>query len=195
MNGKKYNIFILDLTNARNSELLEAMGGYIWVKDATDPSVNIDVQIDNSANDKLNLHKSNGVVARFEKLFISNTAQSGKTITLLITPDFNTFRTIEQVFSIAQDMIIGAPTPTVYNVTCATAGTEYSQGLGECRKFIIKPRTGNLKLCFTSGQSGTTFLTIPAGSSYSEDFIHPTALTLYFQDDVAGAIAEIVKWL
>lgn len=89
-----------------------------------------------------------------------------------------------------------AATPVIYNVTMTLAATEYSQALpANAKKFLIKCRTAfDVKLAFTSGQSGTTYLTIPAGMAYSEDLIQPTAITLYFQCATAAQVAEIIAW-
>ena len=89
-----------------------------------------------------------------------------------------------------------AATPVVYNVTMTTAATEYNQALpSSTKKFLIKCRTlYDVKLCFTSGQSGTTYITVPAGMSYYEDLIQPATLTLYVQCATAAQVAEIVAW-
>jgi len=96
----------------------------------------------------------------------------------------------------SKNFIEKATTPAIYNVTCTTANTEYSQALpANARKFLIKPRgTGDLKVCFTSGASGTTYATVKSGASYYEDLIQPSALTFYFQSPTAGEVAEIVAW-
>lgn len=87
-------------------------------------------------------------------------------------------------------------TPAIYNVTMTNADTEYSQALpANTRKFLIKCRTSfAIKLSFTSGQSGTTYLTVPADQSYWEDQINDASITLYFQCANAGKVAEIVAW-
>lgn len=86
--------------------------------------------------------------------------------------------------------------PTIYNVTMTNASTEYSQALpANTRKFLIKCRTGyDIQVCFANGQSGTTYLTVPAGFSYGEDQINDASITLYFQCATAGQVAEIVAW-
>jgi len=87
-----------------------------------------------------------------------------------------------------------ATTPTIYNVTCTNADTEYSQTLpANTKKFTIKARGGSLKVCFTSGQSGTTYILLADGQSWSEDNIEFSG-TLYFQSPSAGTVAEIIAW-
>uniref|UniRef100_A0A6M3XX73 Tail protein n=1 Tax=viral metagenome TaxID=1070528 RepID=A0A6M3XX73_9ZZZZ len=93
-------------------------------------------------------------------------------------------------------MVNRAVTPNVYNVTMTSANTEYSQALpANTKKFLIKCRAAyDIKVCFTSGQSGITYVTVPAGMSYWEDLIQPSAITLYFQCATAAQVAEIVAW-
>lgn len=89
-----------------------------------------------------------------------------------------------------------ATTPVVYNVTMTLASTEYSQALpANTKKFLIKCRTlYDIQLCFTNAGSGTLYITVPAGMSYYEDLIQPSALTLYFQCATAAQVVEIVTW-
>jgi hypothetical protein len=87
-------------------------------------------------------------------------------------------------------------TAVVYNVTMTAANTEYSQALpADCKKFAVKCRGEyDLKLAFAEGQSGTTFITIPASQCYWDDLIQPASLTLYVQCATAAQVAEIVAW-
>lgn len=88
-----------------------------------------------------------------------------------------------------------ASSPTIYNVSVTLANTEYSQALSANTKaFTIKVRgTGSIKLAFTSGQSGTNYLTIHGGSTYSAGSIDYSG-SLYFQSPKAAQLVEIVAW-
>jgi hypothetical protein len=88
--------------------------------------------------------------------------------------------------------------PKIYNVTCTLADTEYSQALSSFSgKFEIKPRdpSTDIKVSFTSGQSGSLYWTIFGGAS--DENIGPFAgvKTVYFQSATAGAIVEILEFL
>ena len=86
---------------------------------------------------------------------------------------------------------------TIANVTMTTGDTEYNYALpAGTQKVLIKLRgTGAVcKLAYVSGQSGTTYLTIPAGSSKTIEGIKGTAMTLYFQSPTASQVAEIESW-
>lgn len=86
--------------------------------------------------------------------------------------------------------------PTTANVSMTNAATEYSYAFPEgTKKFKIKLRALNalLQVAFTSGASGTTYLTVPYG-----DFLEVNAkvggATIYFQSPSASQMAEIQIW-
>lgn len=87
--------------------------------------------------------------------------------------------------------------PTIANVAMTSSNTEYSYSLpaGTIR-FEIKLRSLNalLKLSFVSGESGTTYITIPYGSSYREDDVKGTPISLYFQSPTASQVLEVKTW-
>jgi hypothetical protein len=88
-----------------------------------------------------------------------------------------------------------ASTATIYNVVVATANNEVSQALSPSTKsFTIKVRgTSSLKLAFASGQSGTNYVTISAGSAFTQDGLDFDG-TLYFQTPKAAQLVEILEW-
>lgn len=133
--------------------------------------------------------------------YLKNEAQEGKELIIAIGRAFYTEPALAgQVLLMNKLMEIISPashakTPALYNVVCTVAGTEYDQALpANTKKFLIKARGGALKVCFTEGQSGTTYMELEIGKAYWEDLIEPESLTLYFQSPVAGTVAEIVVW-
>ncbi|MFA5128554.1 MAG: hypothetical protein WC445_01155 [Patescibacteria group bacterium] len=86
---------------------------------------------------------------------------------------------------------------TLYNKTLTLADTEYSQALPtDTRKVLISERSGgaDLKLAYVSGESGTKFITIRAGSSKYLEGVYLSGVTLYMQSPTAGAVIEIEVW-
>ncbi len=86
---------------------------------------------------------------------------------------------------------------TIYNKTLTLADTEYSQALpAGTRKVLIKERTGaaDLKLAYVSGESGTNYITILAGSSKYLEGVYLSDITLYMQSPTAGAVIEVEVW-
>ena len=88
--------------------------------------------------------------------------------------------------------------PTIANTSMADAGTEYSYALPKnTTKFTIKLESQNakLQLAWTSGATGTTYVTIPANSSHTEEIKPRNAtLTLYFQSALGSQTAQIYSW-
>lgn len=87
--------------------------------------------------------------------------------------------------------------PTIANVAMAGATTECSYDIpAGTKRFEIKLRALNalLKLSFTEGASGTTYMTIPYGGSYIENDVKAGPITLYFQSPTASQVAEIKTW-
>jgi hypothetical protein len=89
-----------------------------------------------------------------------------------------------------------ATTPTIYNVTCTVASTEYSQSLpSNCKAFTIgirsKIATHTWQLKFSAG--GTAFY-FKGSESYFESNILLASQTLYFQSDYAGDIIQIIAY-
>ena len=89
-------------------------------------------------------------------------------------------------------------TPDVDNVTMAVAGSEYSYALvNGTKKITLKSReNGKLQITWTSGTSGSNYITIGPGSSYTIDNIDVGAgLVLYFQSTKTADTLEIMYWI
>jgi hypothetical protein len=97
-------------------------------------------------------------------------------------------------------MVADGFAPTTVNVAMTLANTEYSYTLPTgTRKFMIKLRsaTSDMKLNLgkTGSLSGTTYITVPAGGNYFEEFVNSELDTkLYFQSPDALQTAEIMVW-
>ncbi len=86
----------------------------------------------------------------------------------------------------------------IYNLTLTLANTEYAQALStNARKIFIRERAGTsaLKLAYTLGQSGITYITIPIGGSKLVDGVFLQGLTLYLQSPTANVKVEIEEWV
>lgn len=88
-------------------------------------------------------------------------------------------------------------TPTILNVSVPNADTEVSQALASgTKRFTIKVRgSAQMKLAYSSGQSGLVYLTLPPGTSYEESELSLTGVTLYFQTNKTNQTVEIVQWV
>jgi hypothetical protein len=87
-------------------------------------------------------------------------------------------------------------TPSIANLSMPTKNTEYSISLpSNSRQFILRPRAGKIQLSFTSGQSNTTYITIPKGSAFDVGDIKATSLTIYMRSDTANEVVEVMSWV
>ncbi len=82
-----YETLVLDLATARNGVEYSFSGNFIKVIDASDINANIDVAFNSSGHDAINLKKGRGIRADVLKWYLTNSAQAGKTVTLLIATD------------------------------------------------------------------------------------------------------------
>lgn len=90
-----------------------------------------------------------------------------------------------------------ARSPSIFNIQITNANTESSQLLPDkTRQFVIRVRNGRsgLKVAFNPGESGSNFISIPRGSSYREEYLDTTNLTIYFQTDQPNQTIELITW-
>jgi len=84
------------------------------------------------------------------------------------------------------------------NVSVTNADTEYSYAFpANTVSFYIKLRAQNalLKYAWTSGASGTTYITVPQNGLYSRPGIDLTGKTIYFQSPTASGTVEIESYI
>ncbi len=99
---------------------------------------------------------------------------------------------------------VDAPTatPTIYNVTCTVADTEYSQALDtNCRGFEFQARTeAVVRFAVVTGKVATPtapYMTLKAGDYYVSPQLAQGASpsTLYVASPTAGTAVEIIAWV
>ena len=87
--------------------------------------------------------------------------------------------------------------PTIANVSLATADTEGSYAIpaGTKRiKFKLRALNALLKYSFVSGESGTTYVTVPYGDIEEINDASLGGKTIYFQSPTASQTVEIRTW-
>jgi hypothetical protein len=93
--------------------------------------------------------------------------------------------------------------PTIYNVTMTNADTEYSQLLpAGCKRFAMSVIGGAaadiFRVAFVTGKVATPtapYLQYPGDVEYFEDDVNLAAQTVFFADDSAGKVMQIVAWV
>ena len=94
--------------------------------------------------------------------------------------------------------VLASTAPQIAILAMPIAATEYSIALpAGCRQFQIKLRSSAvLKLAYTSGQSGITYITIPRHCFYAESDIKlDGTVTLYVQSPIALQELEVLAWV
>lgn len=92
-------------------------------------------------------------------------------------------------------------TPTIYNVTCTNADTEYSQALpANCRFLEFQARTeAVIRFAFETGKvagPASPYMTLKAGDYYASPMIGQglAPSTLYVASPTAGVVVELLAW-
>jgi hypothetical protein len=99
--------------------------------------------------------------------------------------------------SVPVDFVVSDSTPDIKNITLVSANVEQSVTLETgLRQIMIRnrsPQNAVLKIAFTSGESGTKFITIPKGNSFNLENINFNSKTLYLQSNQDNTIVEILQ--
>jgi hypothetical protein len=85
--------------------------------------------------------------------------------------------------------------PQIINLSLTNSGTEYAYAFpAGTKKFTMRSRnSGRIQFSFAVGQSNTVYMTLPIGSSYTEEKLD-TNFSIYVQSNKNNDIAEIVYW-
>lgn len=195
-----YDSFIVNFPNSINDLEFYHSGTYFYVVDITG---SVNVKFNETYNASIPLRRLRGITTPFYRFYISGT--SGSSITIAISRNEAEFSINDYGFegsnlTIASGSLtvnnLYAGAPTIANISCPTAGTEYSYAIpNNTRRINLKSRlSATINLCFSVGQSGSIFISIPPNSTYFEDFLTTTALTAYFRTDVAANFVEVLTW-
>jgi len=86
--------------------------------------------------------------------------------------------------------------PFIFNVSMASAGTEYLQALPDkTKKLTVKLRgMGELKIAFVAGDTALNWITIPGGCSFTEENLSLDGATIYLSSNLAAQTAELLAW-
>lgn len=87
-------------------------------------------------------------------------------------------------------------TPSLFNVVCPTAGTEYSQLIpNNTTQLQLKVRNNaKLQLAWIPGTTMTNFLTLTPGMIYVLESVKLTSKTVYFTSSKDDTVVEILSW-
>jgi hypothetical protein len=99
-------------------------------------------------------------------------------------------------FALSEVTLTGATEQRITNVDAPVANTEYSLALSANLKSItIRSRlVSRVQFAFVSGESNVTYMTIPAGASFSQSNLTLSAATLYFQTNIDSNTLEVLEF-
>lgn len=85
----------IDLTNARDDELIHASGMFVWMADGSSSGGRLDIRFNDRRSDRVPFYRGSAFSGiNFDKLLISNDAQEGRTLTM-VTGNVDAFFAIE----------------------------------------------------------------------------------------------------
>jgi len=116
----RYHLFQLDLTAARVNEAFDLAGGFLFMRAASAAGSNITIRFDSPTADAVPFKKGDKREGKFRTLYISNAAQSGRTLDILITEGPEEF-TYELAVEISTISLIDTVTTIVDPVTISGA--------------------------------------------------------------------------
>lgn len=141
-------VFLIDLSTARTGKEYKALGRYIKIADASDASAAVNIAVEeNIPSSFMTLKKNGSIVERdgFGRFFVTNAAQAGKTITLIVSEgpeDFdvdNPALTVDSLGSIDApvDISVSDTITTTEDDSVAAATTEQVLAANALRKEVL----------------------------------------------------------
>lgn len=91
-----YDTLTFDLASARSDVELAFVGTYIYAIEVTGTDANIQVKFNESFRKAITLVKNRGLRIPFYRLFLSNVAQAGKSITLVVGSESDIFEVFDK---------------------------------------------------------------------------------------------------
>jgi len=88
-NWLNYRRIVIDLSTAKTNEKQNVTGEFIYVEAVSDESVTATVRLNRNTNDTIELKTQTKIQTVFQCFYLTNNAQSGKSITLLIGINFD----------------------------------------------------------------------------------------------------------
>jgi len=209
---------VIDLGVARENEVIFNRGGKaLYITEFHASPDNTRIRFNNVASPYYRMHRGY-IKANFSKIYLTNAAQSGKTLKFVVSSrDFAEFHlevgydiqnvyddvhsTMGLIDSIKLNNIRAACLPTIFNVAITNADTEYSQAIpaGTKRIKVVLADGATFRLAWETGKVAAPtapYWTQPANIPYEEKIgLYLSAQTLYIADSVGTKICQILCWV
>jgi hypothetical protein len=192
----------LDLGVARENVEMTPGGNSLRITAATGQ---VYIRMNEPDNPIIDLNDAFQVMGYFYRFFITNTAQAGKTATIVISTSVTATAGVPPVSLTLSGLPINitqsATTVKTYNIVLAAANTEYSQLLPNGTVAIeahILDDSAEFRLAFEAGKVATPvapYMARPIGAYYYKDNLLLTGVTLYAATTTGiGKVLELVVW-
>ncbi|RKY11458.1 MAG: hypothetical protein DRP65_04145 [Planctomycetota bacterium] len=136
---ENYKIITINLSSARANQWYNFAGDFLYVESVSSPSAAATIKLNRDRLDSLSLRLNTVIKSVFTGFYITNTAQAGESLTLIVGIDFEKYAA-----AISQQ-----PEPqTVVELTHASANTNVTPASAPARIAIIKAHSRNTDIAW-----------------------------------------------
>lgn len=181
-------VFDIDLATARNGKPYTVKGRFIKVADSSDATAEIDIAVqDNIPSSYLTLKKNGAIIERngFDRFFITNAAQAGKTVKIIVSEGPEDFDVINSDLSVDSIGSIDDPVEIIDDDLIA-AIQDVEQSVDEAKADIVA--------MLQNDQSQRPGLTTLAGASYASQVSAGTNNVVTAGANLNGVIIRHFHW-
>lgn len=208
----------IDLSTARDKANIKGFRECDYIEiDSITSGASAQLRFNSPSNPSYEANKYRRFIASkeipFKKLYVTNTAQAGKTLVLKCGGDKSMVAQRETAITEivnpvalkdssgdTVDPVSYSTTPTPYNVVMTNADTEYSQELPEgTKRFSVQMRENDtaFRIAYVTGKVAAPtepYYTVQSAREYYEPDLKLTGKTIYFACGSAGKHIEIMAW-
>lgn len=131
-----YDRHRIDLATARAAEFWGYAGEFLYVEKASSESALATIRLNRNTNDAIDLQVGTRVKTIFKEFYITNTAQAGEWIDVIIGINFEYYKQFAAG-------VLGSEAQQVLNLTHAAADTNVAAAAHVCDRALIKADVNN----------------------------------------------------
>ena len=139
---KVYDTFTIDVTTLTSDREFVVAGNYLYVLDATDIDVSVNVKFNEKMHKSIEIFKGRGIRSPFYRLYFSWAAQAGKIITIAVGTESQSFEILDlgKALEITGAMRLAAAsgTPAYGVVSVNDSATLIKAANGDRRSVLIQ---------------------------------------------------------
>lgn len=136
-NWHNYDRHRIDLADSRAAELWGYAGEFLYVEKASSESALATIRLNRNRNDAIDLQVGTTIKTVFKEFYITNTAQAGEWIDIIIGINFEYYK------QFAAGGVLGSEAQQVLNLTHANPDTNVVAAAHVCDRALIKADVSN----------------------------------------------------